>query len=1258
MHQLWIPIALVLCAGSFGSEVRRQKEGDLQLEYSKAFPSSLSWRGKPLISPFYFHATTVDPNGKTVEGFNFARDFEGLRQCGQKKVAGGTEVFWYNKKHVYFRKGGKTDQLAGEATVTLILTGEGVKARYVGEMPPHQGGGEFSFYLNEATVTGGGTCPYEAVVRGKTIKGTLPLPPSSHPQIWNGLTELRIDGPEAVFEFTFDTARCVPPRPMYFQDFRRNTAKPGTYRLVMSYPTKNGFKLDCTWSLKITPKSRGAAEPVPPKQQAKAGAVPPPDRLLRRPKDVEVDFGAPAEIAFKEYEGGAAFQAQLTPKGQITILEGDQPVTLSEANTIFAGTIPKVEDSQEAGMRRITRTYRGTAGEMVQEVTVWPDEVWMIWRLAAKSDVKGHLGVTHAPTAFGPPYIGYRSVNQQSFLEVDAAAAAQGYDIIAGGKDRPREVMTGSSSRDWLRSGLSHTIRPGVKAGERWTGVWRLTKNQSEPYPKTSFDGTLEERGICSPLLPDVAEDGFAIVPARDRRYTFPGKPMKLRLKYYSPRQVARVVDIRAKVLDMWEQEVGRGEWHLDSQGKRFAMLEIPVTTAVNGVYRIELEYLGKAIRTRELVFTVIPQIEETGYRPDSIFGASLGWGDFIWTLAQRIGLKFTRSHCGQGDTRAGKILPIKGTPQWPMTDQGLAMRKTYRMAALSSLAEMGSPYLIDLWKQGDFAKYKEAFVNEYVVPTVTRYKGQVEAWEITNEPYGQYNLCPEKWVELLKACHAKIKEIDPEAKVVGTCGPPGSMGYDWYHRTFELGSLDYQDAVSCHLYMFGPMLGGGQAMRCREYMLEIRRAMRKHGKELPLINSETTVTSLPTLYRHPSHQRYIRMPKGAEPVDPVIAAQFYFKMLTVHLAERVPYSFHVFHGGIEYDSHTGEYDETPFSYLVAQATLAKHFEMAEYVGDVNWAPDIYAGLFRNGTQLILVPWGPKFLRNEWADVSIPLPAAQFKARDIFDNPLPVAGGDAQTRLSVTWEGFYLITDQLSTEELRTALEASKIEIHRDAAAGKVAKGQFQGKGAGPVGRGDWSGFMAVDLAQVVNRSFEDDKPADGKGGWTDEGRNDMRHLPPGEWLANGVPFKVIDAARNGGKGCLILSGGMHESSKALPAKASIAVGGKRLQKLHFLHTTTWGNGRGIGFKYVLTYSDGFVEEIPVVLRESIRDWWSADDLPKGKVAWIGPNEVREKVRVYQLEHQITHPKGAQAVLDTIEVVSEKVQAIPVVIAITGVLAN
>jgi len=76
------------------------------------------------------------------------------------------------------------------------------------------------------------------------------------------------------------------------------------------------------------------------------------------------------------------------------------------------------------------------------------------------------------------------------------------------------------------------------------------------------------------------------------------------------------------------------------------------------------------------------------------------------------------------------------------------------------------------------------------------------------------------------------------------------------------------------------------------------------------------------------------------------------------------------------------------------------------------------------------------------------------------------------------------------------------------------------------------------------------------------------------------------------------------------------------------------------------------------VLRESIRDWWSADDLPKGKVAWIGPNEVREKVRVYQFEHQITHPKGAQAVLDTIEVVSEKVQAIPVVIAITGVLAN
>ena len=74
---------------------------------------------------------------------------------------------------------------------------------------------------------------------------------------------------------------------------------------------------------------------------------------------------------------------------------------------------------------------------------------------------------------------------------------------------------------------------------------------------------------------------------------------------------------------------------------------------------------------------------------------------------------------------------------------------------------------------------------------------------------------------------------------------------------------------------------------------------------------------------------------------------------------------------------------------------------------------------------------------------------------------------------------------------------------------------------AAPASRGDWVGFHAVDLAPAVNRGFADEEPDDGQGGWTDEGPNDMRNLPTGEWRLNGVPFRILGPGDHQGKSCL-----------------------------------------------------------------------------------------------------------------------------------------
>jgi hypothetical protein len=298
----------------------------------------------------------------------------------------------------------------------------------------------------------------------------------------------------------------------------------------------------------------------------------------------------------------------------------------------------------------------------------------------------------------------------------------------------------------------------------------------------------------------------------------------------------------------------------------------------------------------------------------------------------------------------------------------------------------------------------------------------------------------------------------------------------------------------------------------------------------------------------------------------------------------------------------------------------------------------------------------------------LPLAARRFTARDIFDNPLPVEGDGKQTRLLVTWEAFLLFADGMTAAGLQQACTRAKVTVHLAEAKGAAIRGAFGGEQAGPASRGDWVGFHAVDLSPVANRSFTDEEPDDRRGGWTDEGANDMRNLPPGEWRINGVPFRILDPAETSdrddpqGKSCVILKGGVSPNAP-FPERVTIPVG-RRLSKLHFLHTVTWGLDKELAFRYVLHFTGGssdphgVTEEVPVTVGRNVADWWTLGPPPEAQVAWEGSNGVRDKVRLYQAQYEIKHPKGAQAVLGNIEIVTGGGRSIPVIVAITGVYSN
>jgi len=98
------------------------------------------------------------------------------------------------------------------------------------------------------------------------------------------------------------------------------------------------------------------------------------------------------------------------------------------------------------------------------------------------------------------------------------------------------------------------------------------------------------------------------------------------------------------------------------------------------------------------------------------------------------------------------------------------------------------------------------------VTVAATKLKGQVQAYEIWNEPdlpeyhYGYMDGSPQHYVDMLKAAYTTIKSIDPQAIVVGgSIADPlnrwGAGSDKFIANILNLGARNYIDAFSIHLY-------------------------------------------------------------------------------------------------------------------------------------------------------------------------------------------------------------------------------------------------------------------------------------------------------------------------------------------------------------------------------------------------------------------------------------------------------------------------
>jgi len=190
---------------------------------------------------------------------------------------------------------------------------------------------------------------------------------------------------------------------------------------------------------------------------------------------------------------------------------------------------------------------------------------------------------------------------------------------------------------------------------------------------------------------------------------------------------------------------------------------------------------------------------------------------------------------------------------------------------------------------------------------------------------------------------------------------------------------------------------------------------------------------------------------------------------------------------------------------------------------------------------------------------------------------------------------------------------------------------------------------LYVDLRPYVNMGFADEVEGDGKGGWTDQGKNDFRMIIPGRQTFKKVPYDIIDPAQNSGNSCIVVSS--EGKGNIVAAVKNINVGAA-LSRLFFLHTGAYVPAvLEPVLYYRINYADGSPVDVPVKNAYSIGDWWRPGNLPDARLAYSAENPLGRQVGAFTFEWSNPRPDVPIA---SIDVIAANGPAVGILLAVTG----
>ena len=301
-----------------------------------------------------------------------------------------------------------------------------------------------------------------------------------------------------------------------------------------------------------------------------------------------------------------------------------------------------------------------------------------------------------------------------------------------------------------------------------------------------------------------------------------PGETSKVRVLAHG--KAGATVDVESRLEDYYgaTREVRHSKVKLDAKGDGSANLDIALRAP--GIYRLVSDAKG----TRRPAEIILAQVKKAAAPYGGIHATV---SRFSLDFVKDMGFGWWRLHDHANPVMWNRVEPEKG--KLTFDDEAVNQRLSTGVKILGCL------YSAPGWAQGKdpgnpdsvttnyFGTFSIEEWKKHVREVVGHFKDRIHHWEVWNEPGKGCGF----YFKLLKAGYETIKEVDPDAFVVGGGGLHWSATAD-LEKFFDMGALEYMDAYSFHGY---PQEGRSPWT----YGEGIVALMKKHGKVVPFWDSE-----------------------------------------------------------------------------------------------------------------------------------------------------------------------------------------------------------------------------------------------------------------------------------------------------------------------------------------------------------------------------------------------------------------------------------